>query len=504
MTAHYKKYSKNVFFISCIFIFLIGFILRFYNYPNRWILAYDQAHDATIARYALETHKLPLLGPFSSGGPFQTGGEWYWFIMFFILLYPPSLLSPWVGLTFLYTIFILFMIVFAREFIDKKYAILVGLLTSLSYAQISQGVNLTNQAPQAILSLFAIWSAIHFIRTNKYYFLFFSAFSIGIATSIHLQGLAMIPLVIITSIFMLLTQYKKSSPSLIMLSVFKSIVAIFLGFFLPWIPVLIVDLHNNFYNTQSMINYFLHGQTVPFEVLGRRWLTYLLVFWPEEWSLIVGGNYIISYSLIILSGVFLGIKLIQKNLPREWIIILGGFVSGLIILRYTRTPLFSSYLVFTHPYVFLISAFPLYLLLQKSRYIGLALISIVLVGGLLKVLPTIQTASNSTYELVNGWQQKLVEKFPDSTFALYDYNFETRDKTMPLVYLLYSNKLIADNGMQIGVTRAGYSGKEPTIYEDHTYKLVDLRGSKQEGDPWGILIPSIVYFSTEEWYTQKK
>ena len=59
----------------------IAFVLRFYNYNNRWGLAYDQAHDALVARYALEAGKIPLVGPFSSAGAFQTGGEWYWIIM---------------------------------------------------------------------------------------------------------------------------------------------------------------------------------------------------------------------------------------------------------------------------------------------------------------------------------------------------------------------------------------------------------------------------------------
>src|SRR5260221_5008170 len=84
---------------SVVIIIAITLLLRFYLYPVRWGLAYDQAHDAIVARYALAHGKIPLLGPFSSAGPFQTGGEWYWFIMLGIGLFPFWIQGPWVLLT---------------------------------------------------------------------------------------------------------------------------------------------------------------------------------------------------------------------------------------------------------------------------------------------------------------------------------------------------------------------------------------------------------------------
>src|SRR3989338_1965310 len=77
-----KHMFKSKWYELCLlFIIVVSIFLRFYNYDQRLGLAYDQAHDAIVSLYALEQGKLPLLGPFSSAGAFQTGGEWYWFIM---------------------------------------------------------------------------------------------------------------------------------------------------------------------------------------------------------------------------------------------------------------------------------------------------------------------------------------------------------------------------------------------------------------------------------------
>lgn len=123
-----KKFSANKFliFASCIVMFAI--FLRFYNYENRWGLAYDQAHDAIISKYALDNHKLPLLGPFSSAGPFQTGGEWYWLLMIPLSLYPNSIYSPWIFITIIYVFFVGMCIYVGKQFNGPWFGLLFGFL----------------------------------------------------------------------------------------------------------------------------------------------------------------------------------------------------------------------------------------------------------------------------------------------------------------------------------------------------------------------------------------
>ena len=141
-----KLFLKSHRFGVCVFFILIfATVLRFYNYENRWGLAYDQAHDSIVARYALENYKTPLVGPFSSAGPFQTGGEWYWFIMVATVFYPNAVITPWVVLTLLHVLFVLLIIFVGKELVNKKFGLIVGLLATVSTAQIAQATNLTNQ-----------------------------------------------------------------------------------------------------------------------------------------------------------------------------------------------------------------------------------------------------------------------------------------------------------------------------------------------------------------------
>src|ERR1700690_3767990 len=99
------------FFLGCVFFILVlSIFLRFSRYSDRWGLADDQAHDAVVSRYAVTHQKVPLLGPFSSAGAFQTSGAWYWFIMIGTALYPMSVVSPWVLLTLQYVLFVAGMI----------------------------------------------------------------------------------------------------------------------------------------------------------------------------------------------------------------------------------------------------------------------------------------------------------------------------------------------------------------------------------------------------------
>ena len=71
------------------------------------------------------------------------------------VLFPFSIIGPWIFITFIYVLFVYLIILLARELIDKTFALIVGLLTAVSTAQIAQAVSLTNQSPQAIF--FIAW-----------------------------------------------------------------------------------------------------------------------------------------------------------------------------------------------------------------------------------------------------------------------------------------------------------------------------------------------------------
>lgn len=492
-----KHFLKRYWFENLVLmILLLTVILRFVNFENRWGLGYDQAHDAVVARYALTAHKLPLLGPFSSAGPFQTAGEWYWFIMAATAIYPNSVLTPWVILALLSVVFVLLMMVMGKEMINKQFGIILGLLSAVSTAQITQSTNLTNQVPLALISLLVIWSMVRFVRERKVIYLFLLGFFISLTASIHLQGVALITL----AFFVVLLVGKAT---------LKWLPFLLAGLLLPWLPVLLVDFNRDFFNTRNMLYYFFHDQyLIPLEVLGRRWLTYAGVLWPNLWSFVIGGYQFSGYIVIPLVVLLTFASFLKKNIAKEWAVMTLSFLTMVIIIRYTRTPLFQSYFVFLHPFIIILTGWVIFNLKEKSVFIGLLLLSGIIVGSLSQDIKEIKETTNSTALKAKYWRDLLVGQYPNKKFAVYDYEYKSAGYSLPMVLFLEAKGLLNDNGYRIGfgTLEAATSSAHTEVKGNQMgLTLWDLNSSSSAEllkAGWSFINPSKIYYATEEWYSR--
>ncbi|MCL4418703.1 glycosyltransferase family 39 protein [Patescibacteria group bacterium] len=494
-----KLFIKEHWFGVLVFLIIIfsGF-LRFYNYENRWGLAYDQAHDALVARYALEAHKIPLLGPFSSGAPIQTGGEWYWFIMAATAVYPNAVMTPWIVLTLFYIIFVFLIILVGKKLVDEKFGLLVGLLSSVSTAQIAQSANLTLTAPMAIITLGVLWSMINYVRKIRTKDLFLLGFFIGLAPAFHLSGT---PLFLVLIVTILLVGFPSK----------RSMAFLLLGLLLPLLPNIFFDLQNNLVNSRNLLQYILHDQyNISLDVLGRRWLTYALVFWPNVWAHVIGGEPLVGY--LLTGGLFLTAiyNYFKKRINKEWYIILLSFIIIIIVIRYLRTPLFYSYIVFLHPFIFFLTGWIVYSLFKRSSIVGILMLFIILGGSFGKSIAEINNSHNYSDLQARNLEKTLMAKFPNKKFALYDYKYMTVEKSLPLVLYLSADNKISDDGIRVGMMTATESGQfqYPVIIGQSTGdQVVDLAGitSKEVNKKaWVSVNPSAIYHSTQEWYGNKK
>jgi hypothetical protein len=491
-----KYLKKNWDKLSLFFIILLSVILRFVRYPDRWGLAYDQAHDAIIAHHAISTFQLPLLGPFSSAGPYQTGGEWYWFIMFGTILYPFSVITPWIVMTLLYVFFVYLMIQVGTELVERKFGFLVGLLAAISPAQITQGTNLTNQSPIAVIGLLSIWCSVRYLRKKERRYIFLLALLVGLGSSIHLQGVALGILLVVTVIFA-----KRFD--------IKTIFVVFLGLLILWTPVIIVDIQNHFFNSKGMLQYYLHDQyNISLDVLGRRWKTYAGVFWPKMWSFVIGGESILGYVITIGLLIVAGYQIVTRKIAKEWLVLLLSVAGMITLLRYTRTPLFDSYIVFLHPFILLLTAWLLYWLYQQRKLFGYIALGIIFLISLQRDIKEINASTNRTGKASTLWKDHLLKTFPGKSFAIYDYKNDTRDKSVPLILFLQSHNKKMQETMRIGMiaTDAGYI-KQPIIYgKDDGTKLVNLEKvsiTQLKKDGWILTDPQSIYEATEHWYKNK-
>lgn len=482
-----------------VLIVVLAGVLRFYNYPNRWGLAVDQASFALLTRYALFNQKLPLLGQFTSAGPFQTGGEWYWFLMIAQAFYPFSLLTPWVVMTFVYILFVALFMVMSKDIFSKRVALIAGLFAAVSTSQIEQGFNLSNQSPLPILSLIAIWIAISYIRHKKTLNLFLLGVCVGAAPTFHTQGFLLMPLPVITLI--LAGRFR-----------IKDICYLVLGLFLPWIPIFIADSDNNFRNTQNMIQYYLKDQyKISLDVLGRNWKTYLSIFWPSAWANIIGGIAIIGYMQIIVVIIVGAYSLYRRIFTKEWLLIVFTFLSMVFILRYTRVPLFDSNLLLTHVCIFLLFAGVMDVIIKKNKFIGYVMIAVIISGSLYANINNIMHATNYTAARSEFLRYNLISKYPDDVFSLYDFQSKTLGISQPLTLFIDEKNKISDKGKKIGVLYATSSAslQYPVIFKETGQVgiyLVSLDHLQKDdiAKDWESVNPSAVYRNVQEWYTFKK
>lgn len=489
-------FRKNSFLLLASAILLLAVIFRFYNFANRWGLGGDQAHFVLLSRYSIETFQLPFLGPFSSAGPYQTGGEWYWFVMLGDIWNMHSVLSPWIFLAFTYVVFVAGTLYVGKKMLGNVFGLIVGLLAALSTAQILQSTNLSNQSPISLLSLLAIGAMFAYIKKKKFRYLFLEAFAIGLASATHLQGVALIPLLLLTLIFT-----KTKHP--------KAYLLVILGLLIPWLPVFWIDFHHNFFNTKNMIYYyFFEKNKASYDVLGRRWLTFLTQFTPTAWGNTIGGYVFVGYVGIIASIVAIAYQQWKRKIAKEWYILFLSIPCMFAILRYTRTPLFDSYYVFLHPLILLVTAWALFQIGKINKYIGIILLLIILVTTFMRDMHEVsyQTVNINPARAVA--QKKFLEKnYPDKKFVIYDYQFKTSAYSQSLSMYLDADRKIDDHGIMIGYISLSHfsSIHEPQISKykaTDEYILIDLSHVNPETlkKDWVLVTPKGIYDAQENWW----
>ncbi len=488
-------FHHHGYFIVVILVLFLATVLRFYDYTNRWGLATDQAHDALVARYALEQHIFPLVGPFSSAGPFVMGPEWYYFIMFGTFLYPSSYLTPWIVLTILYVFTVYLMILIGNELGSKKLGIILGLITAVSTVQISQSFNLTNQAPLSILAALALWLILKYIKTKNYWYFSLASLSIALGVNTHLQGVLLIPLLVITLIV--------QKPT---------VKGLFIGlvlFCIPFIPLLIFDFGHNHYELKNMLQYYLHDQyKISLDQFGRNWKSYLGIFWPNAFANVIGGFRIFSYLIFFLAFLFSVIAIKRKAISLFGIIFSITLGIAVIFLRYTHTPLFDSYLMFANPFLFIIVGWVIYKIITFNSVIGYCFLMLILFGSLTKDIQQMQHSMNFSAYQADIWQHILYEKYPHQNFTLYDYHYINSAKSLSLSLFLAADNRSHENSHKVGLIVYGAKIKSlwntfPHILPGMGYQLLDLQSSTSaqlQKTGWADISPKGIYIAAEDWY----
>lgn len=466
-------------------ILILSFFLRFYNFPFRYSFGEDSIRDALVALEGARQLQLPLTGSFSSLGPFTFGPWYYYQLILFSLTKLPF--APWIFMSLASIGFVYLMYKIGVKLQDKTLGILLALMASVSSSQISTGIELTNPNLIPFYSALCILLFIKISEKNLPLRLsFITGLILGVGVNIHYQmaGLLILPLVL------LLKKNRRLS----------EVAFSYLGVLTSFIPLLVFDLNNHWYNLRNLIYYYREGHKLIY--VPNRWLFYIRDFWPSFVSYSLGVDKIIGSigTFAILISI---ITVVRKTFRSKLFFLTIAFIFNFLLLRYYTGPRGYSYLEYMYPFVFIFVAYflkNLIKLIYLGKYLSYLTIALLFAFMLEKSITLLSP------DQFNVYMQKQAGVLATYNGYLSFYNCKNNYKfrTESIVYLLSLRNKLSDNGRKLAFKDKrclNSSGENSEIFGN--LGILDLSSasltelSKKE---WGHISPKVIYNSTVRWW----
>lgn len=480
-----KKIVKSKYFLAIILIFSLSIFLRIYGFNNRWGLASDDTREVLIAKEAIQRGEIPIIGPFSSAGPFVFGPIFYWIIIGSYIILPFTVTAPWIA-TILFSIFNVIILMLIGYFIGgKRLSLIIGIFAATS-AQFS--FRATVLTPHTYFATAACLLLLFFIllwKTKKLLYAFLMGLSLGLAINFHFQSLNYF-LFLFAILFIPKFSIKRKIIAFLIMVI---------GVIFPMLPILVWDSQQNFANLNNILDYMFIGQYRIY--MPNSWRLFIFNYFPIYWSTLVAGY--MPGSLFIMFTTFIGmIYLLLKKKVSLLICVIGGiFLIMTLINRYYRGERFEGYMIYFAPFIFIFTSLVCNMFFEPKKnfemfykkgssgkvytyisyLIGIILIGIVVIGNLMHSWNLIITYTNNSSE-IQSVARKLQNRYPNESFAVYDYKWQRSNRSYPLVLFLSLDKKISKNGRKIAVCSSNCLEKSDVIGEFLDVKIYNAEGEK--------------------------
>lgn len=384
----FKKHSTIIVFFL---LLLIGFLVRINNYFS---IAYteDGARDYLVANHIVKYGELPLTGPidatFLKSSPF-----YYYFLASFLLIENNYAFLGFINIILqLVTVGIVYFL--AKKMFDAPTALIAAVLFGFSEAVLYQSKFIWQPwilEPFINLSLLLLYIA---YAKKAYSILLLSTVVFILSLLIHKSSLAMLPVFLISAIYIL---HKIKGPSWRYVGLLIP-VSIFL---LAHIPLF---LHNGVHNMvtlsfASLFNLLLLQDRLIFWFTGNIFL-FLNSFFPGSDAPTTQFNIAV---LLIIALTFFYLHLLKGSQKRNFLILIIFLLQPLLFASFFKfqefryfVPAFGLFAIFS---AVLINALPI----KKAWGVGLKFIIVLIVLGILSPqLPTYlkQTATMVLHQQV--------------------------------------------------------------------------------------------------------
>jgi len=435
--------KKHYYSILVFLIVLLAVILRFINFDTRWGLGNDDSRDVAIALEALRRGELPMIGSFSSAGPFVFGPFFYWFVMLSYIIFPFALTIPWIFSALVGVGTVVVLMYCGQKIAGKHFALLVGLLAATSPQLVSRSLSLGQHIFVAFFASCMMLFFLLYFEKKKLFYSFLVGLSIGTAINFHYQALNLVFI-----LPMLLFIPGKSIRFRIL-----SVLCASAGILLALLPLIWWDSHQYFASFRNLFKYFLIEQYKIY--VANSWKLFLFTYLPQFWSFIVGGYTAIGILTIIIVGITTLVALIKKKIFYPLLLLFIPFALLVLLNKFYKGERSDGYLLYFIPFVLLATSYTIYMLFQSGRFllfrqiVGGGLCVILLIGNFI-FLPQ-ALFFNSKVAHVESVIDALVRKYPNQKFSVYDYKGSLSSYNQPLSLLLERRGLIAQDGMPIGL-----------------------------------------------------
>ncbi len=467
-----QKVFRQKFLIAILLILFLATFLRFYNFQERWGIGDDSTRDIAIAREAIDRHELPMIGSFSSAGPFAFGPLFYWVLMASYVIFPFWFTAP-IILTVLTSIATVGVLIVCGYLIGgKRLAILMGVLATTAPQLVARSIAIGQHSYVAIstacLFLFFI---LYWKRKNSIY-AFLMGLALGSALSFHYQTINL--LIFFAAVFFI--------PKVSLVKRIAGLISMGAGFLIPSLPLIIWDSQQQWANLRNILDYLLVAQYRLY--VPNSWKLFLFKYLPSYWSFVVGGYATSALFLMIVTFIVVGVSAIKRKI--SGIMLAFGIIFAILLMvnKFYKGERSEGYLIYLSPFIILFTAWSIDMLLQatgKKIYVrlgqltGVIVLLIILIGNFLQI-KHYEESKNIKHEL-DTTISFLIKKYPDTKFVIYDYRNRAGAVSQPLGLFLKLQDKTDPKGMPIGFSCGGADcpQKLPVIAALASRPIVDMR-----------------------------
>lgn len=353
----WKKMLKKILrpqFLILLSILILGAFLRLYKIADYMTFLGDEGRDVLVVKRMIVDHKFTLLGPTASVGGFFLGPIYYYFMIPFLWLWRLDPVGPAVMVAFfgVATIFLVYKV--GRDFFEERTGLFASLLYALSPLVIAHSRSSWNPNLMPFFSLLIIYLIWQVAVYEKWRFLFWVGFFLGIAFQLHYLATFLVFIV-----FLYLAFFGRN------LQKWKEYLLGVGGFLVGWSPFLLFELRHNFPNFKTLWRFIFSSPETGF-VTSRFWPIISDVLFRLFSRLMTHNNlFLAQIMLFLVLGVFF-FQFFSRRKLAPFSLLSLWFIVGVSLFGFYQKPIYDYYLGFLFPLPFLLTGQVFSFLSQKS------------------------------------------------------------------------------------------------------------------------------------------